>query len=270
MNLRETTIGVIGGGTVGKATARCYLEHVKEVCIWDVEFTKCTHKLAYVLNSSLVFVCLPEGEIEGFFSGMTPATRSQTHFVIKSTVPIGTTERLAKKYDIPNLVHSPEFLTERCALTDATVPARNIIGIPVKAIDEPFNQCAIILGKLYEARFPGTPLQAMTSDESEAVKLMTNAAFAVKVSLFNEFRALSDYLGLDWGRTHKGIISDPRVGSSHTEVPGHDGQRGFGGKCLSKDLDQLIRAYREVNHPILAAVKYRNRNIDRRVEKGGA
>ena len=80
----------------------------------------------------------------------------------------------------------------------------------------------------------------MTSDESEAVKLMQNGFSAVKIAFFNEMRCLADDRGLDWTRVMDGLLAGGWINPAHTQVPGPDGKRGFGGGCLEKDLANLI------------------------------
>lgn len=249
MNLRETTIGIIGNGTVGRATARAYVEHVKEVRVFDILPQKGTHfNPRHTLRCDIIFVCLPEGEIDGFFNMVRARIEGpipeggwcSRNFVLKSTVPIGTTRRLREQYGLVNLVHSPEFLTERYALHDAQNPSQLIIGFPGKVSGQP-GRPYCLLNELYHARFPHAPIRLMSSDESEATKLFLNAFFAVKVSFFNEINSLASALGLDWDVILQGMLGDGRICPSHTQVPGPDGQYGFGGKCLPKDLYQLIR-----------------------------
>lgn len=231
-------IGIIGNGVVGNATARSYMEHA-EVRVYDVIPEKATHSLGDVINSDIVFICLPSPQestglgcdthlIENLFGVLK---NTIDNYVLKSTVPIGFTRRMGIKYGLPNLVHSPEFLTARCAVTDAQLPARNIIGGPPGS-----GECYEVLENLYRKRFPGIQVIHMTSDESEAVKLFQNSFFAVKVAFFNEINQLADRLGLDWDTVREGMLTDGRIAHSHTTVPGPDGQYGFGGTCLPKDL----------------------------------
>lgn len=244
MNMREWSIGVIGGGTVGKATARTYVEYVKEVRIYDIIPELKTHPLPETIDSDFIFVCLPtptkEGRLdlsylESFFN---QCRRNSRVWVLRSTVPIGTTHLFRSRFELPNLLHSPEFLTARCATVDAHIPARNLIG---DQTEWPFwTSAGQKLARLYQGRFPSTPLYYMTSNETEAVKLFTNAFFAVKVSFFNEIQALANKLGLNWGRVLQAVLADGRIAKSHTQVPGPDGEYGFGGDCLPKDLGQLI------------------------------
>ena len=270
-------IGIIGGGTVGRATARAFIEHVDEVRVYDVVKERRTHDLWQIVGSDhcdLVFLCLPTpqkpGElacdthiIEGFFNEMSERYTSLTgiNFVLRSTVPIGTTRKLREKYDLPNLVHSPEFLTARCAIQDAQMPARNIIGIP-----DGMHPAVRSLRELYETRFPGIATFILSSDESEAVKLMQNSFFAVKVAFWNECRALSDKLGMNWERVLEAVLADGRIGHAHTKVPGPDGKRGFGGTCLPKDLANFISCFDDMDariYPQVAVAAYNRNLLDR-------
>lgn len=231
-----TKIGVVGNGVVGGAMARCWMEHAS-VRIYDKDPARRTHSIVEALEGDVVFVCLPTPRarqglaadltaVDGFFKEHRGTT---FNFVLRSTVPVGTTARLRKEYDLPNLVHSPEFLTARAAAVDAQTPSRNIIGGEE-------CRCFTTLRQLYRERFPGITTHLMSSDESEAVKLILNAFFAVKVGFFNEARQLCDSYGMDWDVVLRGVLSDGRIAYSHTRVPGPDGRRGWGGDCLPKDL----------------------------------
>lgn len=250
MSFPVKTIGIIGGGVVGRATARCYHEFA-EVRVHDMLPERRTHYLHDILSwADLLFICLPEGSVESFFVNLDQVDRS-SNFVLRSTVPIGTTRRLRDKYGLQNLCHSPEFLTSRCAVSDAQTPARNIIGVP-GAVPELGKGTSMILVEAEQSnvinlyrdtlltRFPGVQLLLMSSDESEAVKLMTNAFGATVISLWNEFWSLADKLGLDWERVQAGVLSDGRIPHAWSRVPGPDGKMGFGGKCLPKDLKMMV------------------------------
>lgn len=244
--IKDLRIGVVGGGVVGRAVARCWLEWVKEVCVFDVLRERSTHSLFKVLECDLVFVCLPTPQVEGGMGYDLSAIENffyvgncaKTNLVLRSTVSIGTTRKLRLKYDLPSIVHSPEFLTARCSVTDAQMPARNIIGGPPCRANS-------LLTDMYRQRFPGIPLIHCGSEESEAIKLFTNGFFAVKLAYFNEIRAVADKLGLDWDVVIQGILTDGRIAHAHTRVPGHDGKYGFSGGCLPKDLASLIATIQE-------------------------
>lgn len=258
MVLSDVKVGIVGGGTVGLATARAYAEHVREVIVYDLLPQRgTTMNVRLALESDVVFVCLPEGEVDTFFKRAC-LDHPSANYVLRSTVPIGTTRGLEEKYGLSNLVHSPEFLTARCASLDAQTPSRNIIGVPPSGQD--YVGCLRLLTDVYRLRFPGVQVIWMTSDESEAVKLLTNAFFAVKVAFFNEARSLMDKLGLTWENVRSAMLSDGRINPSHTQVPGPDGRYGFGGACLPKDLQTWIDHMRECGllNVVSTAAKIRN------------
>lgn len=234
-------IGIIGGGVVGHALFRT-LNEFHEVNVWDTEYVRRTATLVYVLNSDLIFICLPENLVEPWFEGLTQGTSLQCSWVIKSTVPVGTTRRIADRFKV-DVVHSPEFLTARCAVVDSQMPSRNIIGDPGTFHLSNLNPSRAFskLSALYTERFPHVPLLAMTSDESELVKLIQNAFFATKIAFWNEAHTLVQSVkGCDWQTVLNAVLMDGRIGSSHTLVPGPDGKFGFGGSCLPKDLNTFI------------------------------
>jgi UDPglucose 6-dehydrogenase len=257
-------LAVIGAGTVGRAFARSMVEF-HEVRVHDVRPERSTHGLDEALDSDLVFLALPTPQrqgslacdtslIEHFLDSLPRAIQKDGNFVLRSTVPIGTTRRLRHEFMMPSLIHSPEFLTARCAVADAMVPSRNIIGGHV-------CEASVLLGQLYESRFPGIPLFTMPSDESEAVKLFLNGFFATKLSYFNECREFSDKLGLDWDTVMHALLADGRLTRNHTMVPGPDGKRGFGpdnpSACLPKDSASLFHQMNEAGldaHTIRGAV----------------
>lgn len=245
----DIRLGIVGGGVVGRAMARCYLEHVQEVRVYDVLKERRTHEIEQVLGCDVVFVCLPTPQkgqelaldtsvLEEFFS-YAASFHGNSNIVIRSTVPVGFTYRMREEYGLANLVHSPEFLTARCAMVDAQCPSRNVIGYPDHVpIAEDTSQHPIY--ELYNRRWPHGQIFTTDSDTSEACKLIQNSFFATKVAVFNEFYNYCRAAGLDWRAVRDVLLSDGRIHSSHTQVPGPDGKHGFGGTCLPKDLACLV------------------------------
>lgn len=265
----KSSIGICGLGFVGKAVAKGFC-HFAEVKSYDVDKNKTSHDFVEVISSDFVFICVPtpmvsaEGGkadlsiIYGLFERISNAVdrNPDTVFLIKSTVPVGTTKDLIQKTGINQIVHCPEFLTARSALIDFITPSRTIIG----------GQSDIAIAsaaKLMEDRFPGTRCFVMTSDESEMVKYMANCFFATKVTFFNEMKLLIDKLGLDWDQILDGVMSDGRIGLSHYQVPGYDGDRGFGGSCFPKDINALIVSMIEngIDPKVLKAVWEQNKAV---------
>lgn len=278
----DVRLGVVGGGVVGSALARAFVEYVREVRVYDIRKEKATHSVDDALASDVVFICLPtpqrEGSlecntdvIEDFLNGVGGSAKYRNaNLVIRSTVPIGFTRRMREEYGLANLCHSPEFLTARVALIDAQMPGRNIIGIPKGAPffgGEGYNRIGTPLRDLYLARWPHVPIHVMRSDESEAVKLYTNTFFAEKVSAFNEFQHDAALRGLDWQAVRAAILAGGCIHPSHTVVPGPvSGEFGYGGACLVKDTANFIDcAIKAGGEPAVAmAAHTRNQTIDRK------
>ena len=158
---------------------------------------------------------------------------TESIFILKSTVLPRTTEQLAKEYPNLEIVFNPEFLTERSARLDFINASRIVLGGSLAACEK--------VSSLYRGRFPHTQIITTDSTSAEFVKYMCNCFFATKISYMNEMRQISDKLGLDWNNIIQGFLSDGRIGNSHIDVPGHDGYRGFGGKCFPKDINSFIR-----------------------------
>lgn len=261
-------IGVIGVGFVGRAVARGF-NLFADIRTYDLDPNRCTHTFEEVLQSNFVFVCLPTpmlraaGDdcdlhiIEDFFKGADDYLdgRERPIFVVKSTVPVGTTSRLNEAHPNLPIVHSPEFLTARSALVDFITPARNIVGGELTP--------AVKVKEMFEKRFPGVPCLVMSSDESEFVKYAANCFFATKVLFFNEMRLLADKVGIDWSNVIDGVMADGRIGTSHYQVPGHDGDWGVGGTCFPKDINAMIRTMEKhgIDPLVLRAVWEQNKNV---------
>ena len=287
--MNKTNVGVVGNGVVGSATAACYRdywinpcnpERLYEVRVFDKDPSRSTHTIREVLLCDVVFVCLPTPESDLYTEGTDLSHVEEffhyvrgvhTNLVLRSTVPIGTTRRLRDEYDLPNLVHSPEFLTARTAVEDAANPRLNVLGDPDKdkKLDKTVvkieNGGARACAQLYHDRWPGADLCYVTSDESEAVKLFMNSFFAVKVAYWNEVRHLADRLELDYNAVREAVVAEGRVGGLHTHVPGPDGKFGFGGSCLPKDLAMLISQMDalDLQPRVCRAARDRNELLDR-------
>ena len=249
-------IGIIGQGFVGNAIYQRFKNYY-DVKTYDLDKSKCNSSEDETYSQDIIFICLPtpmnpNGScnidlIEETIANIAITGKAKI-VVIKSTVSPGTTARLNSLYNNLNIVFNPEFLTEINAVEDFNNTTRVILGGPRPATTE--------LKRIYRKVFAQAHIIKTGSTHAEMIKYVTNTFLATKVSYANEIYQICKGLNLDYDKVIEYATLDERLGKSHWQVPGPDGDFGFGGHCLPKDLNSLlyIADNLDVNTNVLDAV----------------
>jgi UDPglucose 6-dehydrogenase len=237
--MSKLNIGVVGYGFVGKAVAHGFQNN--NLFIVDPKLDRGVD-ISVMKNMKLdvVFIAVPtpmsaSGAIDSSIveSTMAALKDMDTLLVLKSTVVPDIVQRLADEY--PNFIYNPEFLTERNANWDFENPISNVYGgdiIMTKKLESIYTNYSICK--------PAATFH-MTAPEASFVKYGMNTFLSAKVLFWNQFQAICAKNGANYSEVVAAIGNDPRIGPSHTTVPGPDGRYGFGGACFTKDTAAFIR-----------------------------
>lgn len=267
-------LGIIGNGFVGQAGCQLKCNSI-EIIAYDTRPDACIPAgttMADILLTDLVMISVPTpmsstGEC---YTQIVTSVIQQLHdsnypgfIIVRSTVPVGTCDSM-------NVFFMPEFLTEKNFMQDFINNEEWIFGIYDNCNTLQRTQFISLITQLFNNAAANhciahNNLKFISTKEAEMVKLFRNCFLAVKTSFCNEIYQYCKATGTDYNHVRDFIVSDKRIGPSHTKVPGPDGHFGFGGTCFPKDLNSLSYQMKQAGcTPVISdAVTLRNQTIDR-------
>ena len=255
-------IGIIGQGYVGTALKEGFQDFYQVETYDKYDLGKSTHsKISDIVKEAkVIFVCVPTpmrkdgtcytGIVEEVIREINE-TANDHIVVIKSTVPPGTTDKFNHEFSNVTVIFNPEFLTEENFLDDFKNQNRIILGGSRKGTNK--------LRQIYSKVFPKATIVKTGDKHAEMVKYFTNCFLATKVSFANEMYSICEQIGIDYDKVVEYATYDERLGKSHWAVPGPDGDFGFGGHCLPKDLSAIINTFKTFG--LLEAVEQVNDQV---------
>ena len=237
----QAKIGIIGGGAVGRAIAAFYPQAV----VYD-KYTP-AEPIEKAAAAEFIFVAVPTPfqngapDLTEMDDAISTVAAHLTHpenqvVIIKSTVLPGTTDRYQKQYPNVNFIFNPEFLTERTAREDFAAPDKQLVGFTLKSRPVAEKVLAILP--------PAPARQILPATAAELAKYAINSFYAFKVIFGNTLYEMCARLNVDYEFVHEALARDTRIIDSHFDVT-FGGYRGYGGKCLPKDIQTLAWFGRE-------------------------
>lgn len=248
------SIGIAGLGFVGGAMEKSFQIKGIELTGYDKYKNGGIGQIKNLLNTNIVFLCLPTLFSETTNSYDKTAIHEvcfeleQNNYtglvVVKSTVEPETTNKLSKQYKL-KICNNPEFLTARTAFEDFHNQKHIVLGKGTNCIDTDIK----VLENFYKTYYPDAEISNCTSLESESMKIMCNSFYASKIMLFNEYYLLCEKNGSSFEKIKSIMLKNNWINPMHTNVPGPDGDLGYGGACFPKDTKALLQYMIQIDTP---------------------
>mgnify|MGYP001324793143 CR=1 FL=1 len=268
-------IGIIGNGFVGKATRVLECEGIEIMC-YDIDPKLCIPEgttLEELCECDIIFISVPtpmneDGScflniVESVVDDISKIVNlDEKLVVIRSTIPPGTSKRL-------NCYFMPEFLTEKNYIDDFVNNPEWVFGVKGNDTlqDSIFMETIKKMIELahYNNKIKYDNISYVLNTEAEMIKLFRNTFLATKVAYCNEIYEFCEKSGINYESVRDLATRDTRIGEGHTNVPGHDGKKGFGGTCFPKDINSLLHEMKKLDMDsyILKSVITRNETHDR-------
>jgi len=240
----KENIGIIGYGVVGKALSQIFLSKIN-AHIYDKYLPEYQDLKKVVKSCNKLFISVPtpmnrdgsmdlsciRDAVSSINKEVQALKKKEVLLILRSTIIPGTTDSLQKEFPNLKFVFNPEFLSERNYLEDMKNSNRFVLGGSKEDCEK--------VAEFYKTFFPNAKYVITNPKTAEMIKYSANVTLASQVMIANELYQICKSSGIDWGFIRDSIILDPLIGRNNN-VPGPDGDLGFGGKCLPKDLNALI------------------------------
>jgi UDPglucose 6-dehydrogenase len=245
-------IAIIGYGYVGKAFAEFFNERF-DVCVYDPYINQCDYPMADKVNVNecdMAVICCPTPKGESGECDLSAVEEvlewiETPSILLKSTVEVGTTDRLKEKFDKP-IVFSPEYIGESTYWTEYAFH-QSVIETPWFTFGGDKKDTTKMVDFFLEVTGPTKKYYQSTAKEAEMAKYVENTFYATKIMFFYEIAEICKQSGIDWNTVRELFLADPRVNPMHTAVFDQNA-RPFSGKCLPKDLSALIEFSKKVGY----------------------
>lgn len=245
-------IGIVGIGIVGNAIYNFFKNKYNCIAYDKYKSDKSVENILSVLETDIIFLCLPtpwngatldDNEIIETLNFLE-MNKYNGYVIIKSTVLIGSCKTYSENFDL-KIIHNPEFLSEANSVNDFATQDFIILGYTKNTIDNKFGVIYDFFNKNFYQSVK--QIKECNSDESESVKLMSNAFYAIKTQIFTEYYLFCEKKGLDYNNILNMILTIGFINPTHTTVPYVNNIIGFHGTCLPKDTHAMNKVMKDVN-----------------------